>query len=68
MIFSIRDLKIPTIKEIIKEFCQIYCDRLEKHPNNLVANLMEAKGRVRKLKRKRPRDLLTIIDLLTSIL
>jgi hypothetical protein len=36
-----RDHKIPTVKnlETIKKFYQKYCDRLEKHPNNLAANL-----------------------------
>jgi len=33
------DLKISSVKETIKEFCQ-YRDRLEEHPNKLAANLM----------------------------
>jgi len=53
-----RDLKIPIIKEIIKEFCQRYRDRLEVHRNNLAAkNLMKAGGIIRRLKRKRCTDL-----------
>jgi len=51
------NLKIPTIKEIIKEFCQKYCGRLEEHLNNFAANLMKARRIVRKLKRKEPTDL-----------
>jgi len=54
MTHSIIILKI--IKETIKKFCQGYCDRLEKHPNNFVANFMKARGIVRRLKRKRSTD------------
>jgi len=50
--------KIPTIKETIKEFYQRYCDKLEKHSNNLAANLIKVREIVRRLKKKRPTDLL----------
>jgi len=53
-----RDLKTPTIEETIKEFRQRYHDRLEEHPNKLAAKLMKARGIMRRLKRKRPIDLL----------
>jgi len=53
-----RDPKISIIKETIKEFCQRYHDRLEKHPNNLIANLMKARKIVKRLKKKKPTDLL----------
>jgi len=43
-----RDLKVPTIKETIKEFCQRYRDRLEVRPNNLAADLMKAGGIVKR--------------------
>jgi len=36
-------LRLSTIKEIIKEFCQRYRDRLEVHPNNFAANFMKAR-------------------------
>jgi len=49
-----RDLKVPSIKESIEEFCQRYRDRLEEHSNNLAVKA----GIVRKLKRKKPTDLL----------
>jgi len=48
-----RDLKIATIKETIKEFCQRYCDTVKEHPNNL----MKAREIVRRLERKRSTDL-----------
>jgi len=52
-------LKISTIKETIKEFYQRYYDRESKeHPNNLTANIMKARGIVRRLERKRSTDLL----------
>jgi len=41
-------IKIPIIKETIKEFCQRYRDKLEVYPNNLAANFMKAGGIVRK--------------------
>jgi len=51
-----RDLKVPTIKETIKELCQRYRDRLEVRPNNLVADLMKAGGIVKRLESKRPTE------------
>jgi len=46
------DLKIPTIKETIKEFYQRYRDRLEQHPNNLDSNLMKERRIVEKAQEK----------------
>jgi hypothetical protein len=51
-------LKIPTIKETIKEFCQKYYNILEEHPNKLAADLIKARGIRRRLKRKKSADLL----------
>jgi hypothetical protein len=46
------------MKEIIKEFCQRYCDRLEEHPNNIAVNTMKAREIMKRFKRRRPTDLL----------
>jgi len=48
-----RDLKIPTVKETIKESCQRYRGRLEEHPNDFAVNLMEAGGIARRLREEK---------------
>lgn len=52
-----RDLKMPTIKEEIKNLAIRYRDRLEIHPNAYSVGLMKEDGSVRRLKRKILQDL-----------
>jgi hypothetical protein len=36
-----RDLQIPTVKEEIRRYSSQYSARLNAHPNDIIANLME---------------------------
>ena len=52
------DLNIKTVQEEIIERTQTYRDRIAKHPNPLVVNLMNPLTAPRRLKRKLPQDLI----------
>jgi hypothetical protein len=51
-----KDLRIPTIREEIKNSSKKYKDRLQTHPRDLATNLFDDEGEVRRLKKFKPSD------------
>lgn len=54
-----RDLRIPTVKEEVKNYSVKYSDRLRVHPNRLAKRLLAEQTDTRRLKRFKPLDLAT---------
>ena len=52
------DLKVPYVKDEVRNFSRKYRDRLKDHPNVLAINLMREASTTRRLKRKLPQDLI----------
>jgi len=53
------DFNVPYVRDEIKRFSQRYADRMGKHSNIFVTNLMKEVKTTRRLKRKLPQDLCT---------
>lgn len=53
-----RDLKIPLVKEEISKYAKRHINRLNFHPNELALNLLNNEDEVRRLKRRKPLDLI----------
>lgn len=54
-----RDLGIDTVVEHISKLAQNYENRLHCHPNQLALQLLDSSGLTRRLKRRKPQDLIT---------
>jgi hypothetical protein len=52
-----RDLKVPTVREVITELSVHYCGRLQTHPNHLAHMLIEDEEETRRLQRFKPSEL-----------
>lgn len=53
------DLKIPSVKEEVRNYSVKYSDRLRVHPNRLAKGLLTEQTDMRRLKRLKPLDLAT---------
>ncbi len=51
------DLSIKWVEEVIREFASHHEERLQKHPNKLVTELLNTELDTRRLKRTKPYDL-----------
>jgi len=52
-----KDLRIPSVREVITTYSTKYNTRIRAHPNNLAKTLFDDSGEVRRLKRFKPNDL-----------
>ena len=52
-----RDLRIPTVKQVISSYAERYKERIATHSNRLAAETINASNMERRLKRKHSADL-----------
>lgn len=59
-----KDLEIKTVSEVITDLATNYGQRLAVHRNSEASGLLNTAGRTRRLKRRKPNDLATTVELM----